>query len=86
MVSPVPAGVETDLITFFKGRCANPGLVTSRTDNVKHLCGFDSEPLGWRGLSNPINQLTNIVANHLRVDPTDMDSCSTIADIEGKLK
>lgn len=86
MVSPVPAGVENDLITFFKGQCANPALVTNRTDNVKHLCGYDGQPLGWRGLSNPINQLQHIASNHLRVDPTDLDSASTIADIEAKLR
>lgn len=80
-VMAFPAAAEQDLIVFFKGRCANPAAISKRSDNVKHLCGYDQQPLGWRGLTGPINQLPNFIGR-LRLDPTDMDACATIADIE----
>lgn len=86
MVKPVPAGVEADLLAFFRARCPNPALIKDRTSNVKHLCGYDTKPLGWRGLTGPINGLRHIAANRIRLDPTDMDGCLTIANIEDNLR
>ena len=86
MVNPVPVGVEADLSAYFNSICAVPGAITSRNDDVHHLCGFDALPVSsWRGQSGPINGLTHIKQNNLFVAPTDMDGCKTIADIEGKL-
>ena len=86
MVNPVPAGVDSDLVNFFKSICADPELVTSRSTNVKDVCGYDDNPGGWRLLATNIRQLPNVFNDHLTLTGSDMDGCSTIADIEAALR
>lgn len=85
-MSPVPAAVDRELIAYFKGKCAKPSLVKDKTSNVKHLCGFDDNPMGWRLQAAGIRQLPSVKRNQLTLRGSDMDTAKTIADIESKLK
>jgi hypothetical protein len=81
----VPPSVNSALITFFQGQCPNPSLVT-KTANVYHLCCYDQGGGAWRGVCPAINALPAMLAANLWLaSATLMDSCVSIADIEGKL-
>ena len=86
MVNPVPPGVDGELLGFFRSISANPALIKNNKSNVKHICGYDSNPGGWRLLATQIRQLPHIQADHLTITASNLDGCSTIADIEGKLQ
>jgi hypothetical protein len=83
MVSPVPAGVREDLIIYFT---RESGQVVSPNTDVRHACGYSSNPIGWRGLSGRINMLPHVLGNNLRLDPTDMDGVRTIKHVETRLR
>jgi hypothetical protein len=73
-------------LAFFNSRCAVPGFITSRDQDVHHLCGFDALPVSaWRGIKGTIEMLPHISLIPLILGATDMDGCKTIADIEAKL-
>jgi hypothetical protein len=88
MVFPIPTGVENDLIGFFRSLCSgsNQELITDSYSDVRRLCQFSNEQIGWRGLAVAINQLSHIQSNGLRIDPIDLDRASTIADIINALQ
>lgn len=52
---------------------------------MRHLCGFDDDPRGWRKLADAINAMPALASAGMRLAPTRMDSCRTIKHIEASL-
>jgi hypothetical protein len=79
----VSGKVENALIAYFKlsNNCGD--IPFTRATNIYHLCGFDVGGTGWRAIANDINNLPELIAANLCVNPsTTLDKCKSVADIE----
>jgi hypothetical protein len=77
--------VVQDLLQFFRSRCTNSSLIKDQNSNVKHFCGYDTNPGGWRLLADTISYLPHVHSFGYGLRATDMDGLATIAQIADAL-